>query len=227
MTNTAELDILVAAERLQERLRPGDLDSTLAAITAAAVDMLPHVHFASLTMRQGDGTLRSHAVTCDLVVTLDEQQFALQEGPCYDGATTEPFAVSNDLLHDPRYPRFGPVAAGLGISSSAGIRLFESGKAVAALNLFSRQTDAFGGTESLSRLFASHAAVALAYSVEVSSLNEALRSRTLIGQAVGIVMERYKIPEHEAFAFLTRLSQHGNVKLRRIADELVRAVSHR
>jgi AmiR/NasT family two-component response regulator len=63
--------------------------------------------------------------------------------------------------------------------------------------------------------------------MEIQGLNEALRSRTRIGQAVGIIMERNKLSEEQAFAFLTRLSQHGNIKLRRIADELVAAVAKR
>jgi AmiR/NasT family two-component response regulator len=105
--------------------------------------------------------------------------------------------------------------------------LFENPKTVGALNLFGREVGALEDAEELSRLFAHQAAVALAYSIEIQGLNDALRSRTRIGQAVGIIMERYKLPEQQAFAFLTRLSQQGNIKLRRVADELVAAASRR
>jgi hypothetical protein len=128
---------------------------------------------------------------------------------------------------DPRYPRYGPFAASLGIRSQAGVRLFENPKTVGALNLFGREVGALEDAEELSRLFVHQAAVALAYSIEIQGLNDALRSRTRIGQAVGIIMERYKLPEQQAFAFLTRLSQQGNIKLRRVADELVAAASRR
>ena len=50
-----------------------------------------------------------------------------------------------------------------------------------------------------------------------------MRSRTLIGQAVGIVMERYDLNDERAFAFLKRLSSHRNVKLRLVAREIVDA----
>jgi AmiR/NasT family two-component response regulator len=56
--------------------------------------------------------------------------------------------------------------------------------------------------------------------LEVGNLNRALETRATIGQAVGIVMERYQLDERSAFAFLTRLSQQRNVKLRDVATEI-------
>jgi AmiR/NasT family two-component response regulator len=47
-------------------------------------------------------------------------------------------------------------------------------------------------------------------------------SRALIEQAKGILMERHKITEDEAFTMLTRASQQTNTKLRDVAAELVR-----
>ena len=77
----------------------------------------------------------------------------------------------------------------------------------------------------MSLLFSHQATLALAYSMEIRTLREAVQTRTRIGEAVGIVMERYKIPEQQAFAFLTRLSQTRNVKLRHIADQLIEATA--
>jgi AmiR/NasT family two-component response regulator len=110
-----------------------------------------------------------------------------------------------------------------GIRSQAAIRLFESSKTVGALNLYGRQVGALDHIETVSRLFSHHAAVALSYSIEVKTLGEAVQSRTRIGQAVGIVLERYKIPEAQAFALLARLAQSRNVKLRHIADQMIDA----
>jgi len=216
--------ILDTAEALRQHLVPADLDATLQNITNAAVEVLPGADYASVSIRHPDGTLDSYAVTGKVIVALDDRQYELREGPCYDGATDEAFVASGDLMTDPRYPRYGPTAAKAGIRSQAAVRLFENGKTIGALNIFSEQPGAFSSVETLGRLFTHQAAVALAYSVEVRGLNEAVRSRTRIGQAVGIVMERYKMPEHQAFAFLTRMSQQSNVKLRRIAEELVAAV---
>jgi AmiR/NasT family two-component response regulator len=65
--------------------------------------------------------------------------------------------------------------------------------------------------------------VAIEYAREVENLQEAMNTRKTIGQAIGIVMERYGLTEDRAFAFLTRLSQQRNVKLRLVAAELVSA----
>jgi len=216
-------EILLASQALLQRLTPGDLDATLQSITQAAVEVLPQVHYASITMRHRDGTLDSYALTDDRLTELDEAQYTLQEGPCYDAASEEAFAVASDLSADERYPRYGPMAVRAGIRSQAGIRLFENQRTSGGLNLYSAQAGALEDVQMLSRLFSHQAAVALAYSLEVNTLREAVQTRTRIGQAVGIVMERYKIPEQQAFAFLTRLSQTRNVKLRRIADELIKA----
>jgi len=218
-----EANILNASQALLQRLKPGDLDDTLQSITRAAVEVLPQVQYSSITMRHRDGTLDSYAMTDDILNELDEQQFKLQEGPCYQGASGETFVVSSDLAADERYPNYGPIAAAAGIRSQAGVQLFQNGRTVGSLNLYSTSVGAMADVQTVSRLFSHQAAVALAYSIEVKTLREAVQTRTRIGQAVGIVMERYKIPEQQAFAFLTRLSQHRNVKLRHIAEELIEA----
>lgn len=52
-------------------------------------------------------------------------------------------------------------------------------------------------------------------------LNEGLRSRDVIGQAKGILIERFTLSEDQAFAMLVRSSQDTNLKLRAVADWLV------
>jgi hypothetical protein len=152
---------------------------------------------------------------------LDEWQFAHAEGPCYDGVTDNAFTVCGDLRNDPRYPRYGSLAAETGIRSQAGLRLFESTRTLGGLNLYSRRVGALADVAFLAELFSEHARGAVAYAAQVDGLRDAITSRQLIGQAVGIVMERFDLPEEHAFAFLTRLSNDRNVKLRVIAREIL------
>jgi ANTAR domain len=205
---------------LAERLSPADFDATLTTITTAAVELLPHVDHASLTVRHRDGTLHSYATTSEVMAELDRIQNDLEEGPCYEGLDT-PHVVSADLRADERFPRFGKAAADKGVLSEAGLRLFHHARAVATLNLCSAQTDAFEDFDSLDKLFAHQAATALSYAREIDNLHEALQTRTVIGQAVGILMERYGLEDQQAFAFLTRLSSTQHVKLRQLAEEIV------
>jgi GAF domain-containing protein len=220
-----EAEILFASQALLRRLAPGDLDATLASITAAAVEVLPQVQYASITMRHPDGTLDTFAPTDPLVSDLDDQQYRLLEGPCYDATTSDRYAMAGNLAADERYPRYGPVAARAGVRSQAAVRLFENKRTAGGLNLYSRQVGALDEAQTMNQLFSHQAAIALAYSLEITTLKEAMQTRTKIGQAVGIVMERYKIPEQQAFAFLTRMSQNRNIKIRHLADQLIDAVS--
>ena len=91
-----------------------------------------------------------------------------------------------------------------------------------ALNLYSTsQEEIDPDAEHVAELFASHAAIALHQAREVEHLNQAMESRKVIGQALGIVMERYELDETRAFAFLLRASSTSNIKLRDIAAQLV------
>lgn len=59
-------------------------------------------------------------------------------------------------------------------------------------------------------------------SQDLAELRTVMMSRAFIEQAKGMLMERHKIKEDEAFTVLTRTSQQTNTKLRDVAAELVR-----
>ncbi|ADB34808.1 ANTAR domain protein with unknown sensor [Kribbella flavida DSM 17836] len=216
--------LIETAQRLAKALTPGDLDHTLRQITTAAVEVLPEVRWASITVLHSDGRLETVAPTDDMLLEVDAAQYKLREGPCYQAAVDSAHVTAPDLATDQRFPRYGGIALDHGIHAQAGIRLFDAARSQGALNLYSSAAGAFKDFESLSRLFAHQSATAIAYAQEIQNLNEAMHTRRTIGQAVGIVMERYKLTDQRAFAFLTRLSQDHNVKLRRVAQELVNAL---
>lgn len=218
---TQDESVLSSAADLSRVLKPGDLDATLGQITAAAVRLLPDVAYASVTVRHGDERLETVSATDPLVLATDQSQYELREGPCYDAATDRPQVLAPDLADDPRFPHYGPVAVAAGVRSQAAFRLFERNGAQGALNLYSTRPGAFADLGQTAGLFRNQAAVAIAYAHEITNLAEALETRTTIGKAMGIVMERYQLTDERAFAFLTRLSQHRNVKLRLVAEELV------
>lgn len=215
--------LLDVSRRLSAALTPADLDSTLSTITAAAVEVLPDVRYASITVAHADGRLETSAVTAELIRDLDAAQYELREGPCYGAAVEAPRFTSPDLQHDARFPRYAPVAARYGIRAQAGIRLFETKTSQGALNLYAEEAGAFADFEAMGALFAHQSATALAYARHVDDLQAALASRQVIGQAVGLVMERYGLDDARAFAFLTRMSSHENVKMRDLARRLVEA----
>lgn len=69
-------------------------------------------------------------------------------------------------------------------------------------------------------ILASHAAVAFSAARTHQQLGDALETRHEIGEAMGILMERYALTEDSAFKLLKKASQDHNIKLREIARRI-------
>jgi GAF domain-containing protein len=210
----------LAALAVQEK----DMVETADAVVALAMQTV-ECDFAGLTVfsgRSGNRKFRTLAPTDALVVEADELQYALREGPCVEAATEHDTFVSNDVASDPRWPSWGPRAAGLGIGSLLATRLAHAHGTLGSLNLYSRSTREFTiDDRDFAQVFAAHATTALVAVRERHNLRVALDARTLIGQAQGILMERFGLDAPRAFSVLRRYSQTHNVKLREVAEEVV------
>ncbi len=216
--------LVQAARRLSATLSPGDLDHVLSRITAAAVELLPDVDYASITVQRADGTLHTVAPTDYLVTELDAAQYDLEEGPCYEAAVNDVRVASQDLGNDERFPAYGPVAVAAGIHSQVGLRLYDApGSSQGALNLYSCRTGAFADLGLLGALFADRSTAAIAYAQELDDQRQASRVREKVGKAVGATMERYEFTDERAFAFLARLAQYHDVPVPVVADAIITA----
>ncbi|HZG68532.1 MAG TPA: GAF and ANTAR domain-containing protein [Herpetosiphonaceae bacterium] len=155
-------------------------------------------------------------------------QYQLDEGPCVDALRHEDFQRADDLADDKRWPCYAPKAAALGVGSQMVVRLFDDHNSVGGLNLYAFRPQAFDeDTRHIAWLFARHASLSMERAFKDEQLNEALATRNVIGQAIGMVMERYQMDEKRAFAFLVRVSSTSNIKLRDIAQELVDTANDR
>lgn len=202
-------------------------EDSLETLTAAARDTVPGADYASITVVNEDGTVETLAPTDPVIAVVDQIQAELKEGPCYDAATDDAVYVAEDLANDERWPNYGPKAVAHGIGSQMGVDLHHPGSARAALNLYSHDTWHFVGAVETAELFASHASLVLGYVQASDHFQAALSSRKTIGQALGIVMERYGIDEDRAFQFMIRVSQDSNVKVREVAADIVAGVNRR
>jgi hypothetical protein len=120
-----------------------------------------------------------------------------------------------------RWPRYAPAARELGVGSMMTFLLFADAEEFGALNMYARRPGAFtDNSENSGLLPASHAAVALSGARTSTQLHGALSTRHVIGEAMGILMGRYRLDEDRAFAVLRGLSQKHNVKLRSIAQHV-------
>jgi len=202
-------------------------DDSLEALTSAARDAVPGADYASVTIVHDDGRVETLAPTDPLACLVDDLQGELKQGPCYDAATNDTIFIAEDLAEDERWPQYGPKAAALGVTAQMGIDLRHPGNAKAALNLYSNRTWVFVDSLEIAELFATHAALVLGFVTATNDFESALTGRKTIGQALGIVMERYSINEDRAFQFLVRVSQDSNVKVREVAADIVAGVNRR
>jgi transcriptional regulator with GAF, ATPase, and Fis domain len=208
---------------------PIDLDDTLATITASAIEAVPGVDHASISITGKDGLIQTLAPTDIVAVRADELQYELGEGPCLKAVLEEPVVQVDDIASDLRWPQYGPRAAKqFGLGSQLAFQFRADPHVRGGFNLYSEQAHQITvETRQLAALFANMAAVALGWTRQEENLNDALVTRNLIGQAVGIVIERYKIDSDRAFSFLVRTSQTGNIKLRDVAAGIVKDADDR
>ncbi|MBM7241899.1 GAF and ANTAR domain-containing protein [Rhodococcus fascians] len=210
------------ADATRSFFAPSSLEDTLRGVTESARTLIPAVDCADILVAAGHSRYQSHAATSELPVRLDAIQERLDEGPCIDAARSELFVRCNDFRSDSRWPRFGPEAVGAGVLSSLSFRLYTNEDTIGALNLFALTSDAFSDEdEELGRVLATHAAVALYAANKTEQFKSGLASRDIIGQAKGMLMERYGIDAVQAFDLLSRLSQNENVPVAKLAAELV------
>lgn len=219
--STMARELAVLAERLHHAPNHAQ---TAAEVVAYACQQLGADH-AGISLIRGGGKLETVAPTHPIVGELDRLQDELGEGPCHDSAWQGETMASPDLTTEDRWPRWAPRAVELGIGSALGVDLGSTSgnRRVGALNMFWTQPRAFSSEEvALAHLITRHAALALASSLNVEGLTLALDGRKRIGQAQGILMERHGLSEEQAFAVLKRYSQDHNIKLRDLAEHLVR-----
>lgn len=202
-------------------------DAVLNSVTSSAVQLIDGVDAADILVI-ADGRFTSMAPTTDLVVQLDRLQQDLQEGPCLEAAVADAVIRSADLRDEPRWPRFAKAAVELGARSVMSFQLYRHQSGVGALNLFGREPHQYSlDAEAIGAMLATHAANALVAADRQQQFDSALSSRDVIGQAKGVLMERYGVDAVQAFDMLTSLSQNSNTPVRVVATHVVETVSRR
>ena len=163
-----------------------------------------------------------------LAMDADELQYQRGYGPCLDAGRAGELFVVTDMRAEERWPDYARRVSELGVLSSLSVPLPFQGATIGALNNYARRPDAFGVADvQLGQEVAAFVAIAVGNAeaaaratTDVENMRQAMASRSVIEQAKGILMERYKITSEQAFTLLTHASQRSNVKLRDIADEL-------
>ena len=219
-------DALAVLSRI--RLDEVALDDVLARVAELANRAVPGSVHVSVSLVQA-GANRAITYTSDLARSLDEWQYAHDDGPCLDASVSAGSVSLPDLADEPRWPGWAARARAAGVQSSLSIGLPIQEAVTGALNVYGGTTHAFDKASiELAEEFAAYAAVALANAHLYEStatlarqMQEAMRSRAVIEQAKGIIMGQRRCSAEEAFTLLAKLSQDSNRKLREVAEALV------
>ena len=213
----AALDLSEMARRFEAGVDEAEVMQRIVDVAAREVD---GAWGAAITLLS-HGRVLSPAHTNDVINLVSTAQTELNQGPCVDTARHEVTLRSDDLRTERRWPRWAALAVEHGVLSAMSFQLFVSTHSMGALDVYATSAGAFtDDAENTGLLLASHAAIAMAGSRKADNLRLALESRDIIGQAKGIIMERYKVGAPQAFDMLLYVSQHTNVKLRDLADNL-------
>ncbi len=194
---------------------------TVDKVLAFGLDAL-NCDYAGVIFVRPKAQVETAAATNPIIEKLDLIQSRCGEGPDVDAHDGPVGVLVTDTHTERRWPRWAEQVADLGIRSLLSTRMYTSATRVGTLNLYDRQPERFGlADQEIAHLLARHAAVALAAARTTENLWQAVDARKLIGQAQGILMERYDLNADQAFAVLMRYSQQKNIKLRSVAQYLV------
>ena len=207
-----------------------DQETTLRRVADLAVRGIGDCEAVGVTLFDGDKAT-TRAATGGLVYEVDHYQYDIGEGPCLTAIEHQEMIAVEDMATEQRWPRFCRHAADRGTHSSLSFPLLVRGESLGALNLYARRSQAFTlADRETGAMFATQAAVALAnaqtYAASVRlarGLHEALDSRAVIDQAIGILIGRNGYNQRLAFEALRVASQSENRKLKHVAENIVRS----
>jgi len=198
------------------------LAGTLDAIVHATRDTVPGFDHVGISVLHRDGTIETQAATTPFARVNDSLQYELGEGPCMQALVGDGIVIVEHAATEERWPAYMARALETGLQAQMGLQLYNHEGVLGSLNLYSIESETIDEeAPMIAELFAAHAAIALGHVREVGQLRDALSTRKVIGQAIGVIMERYGMGEDRAFQYLVRASSTSNTKLRDVAHELV------
>jgi GAF domain-containing protein len=205
-----------------------DPDTVLEELTQSAASAMPGAQHAGITLASRNGKVRTAAATGRYPVLLDEIQQRHEQGPCLSAAWEHHVIRIDDIRLEKRWPAYCLDASKeTPIRSVMSFRLFADHHNMGTLNFYAEQPRVFGDEAAeMGLILATHTAVAWTMVRRDEQFRSALASRDIIGQAKGMIMERFKIDAVQAFELLKRLSQSSNTALAVVARQLIESENY-
>jgi transcriptional regulator with GAF, ATPase, and Fis domain len=192
-------------------------------------------HTCSVTVRNGHREPYTVVATDELTLRLDERQYHDDRGPCLEALRSGIPVLVTDMTTETRWAPYPSQAAQLGARSSMSYPLITGEQVIGALNLYAFKALAPDvALQARAAQLADRAAGALAVGLRIAeehtenaNLRIALNSRSVIDQAIGILIAQQQCSVQDAFALLRQASQGRNIKLREVATQIVASAQRR
>jgi GAF domain-containing protein len=164
---------------------------------------------------------------------MDELQYAHGDGPCLSAMRTGKIVYVDDVATERRWPEYVRAVSAYGVRSILGVPLQLEGDATAALNIYSSAAQGFS-PEDIRRaeLFGEQSSKTLRLELRLAQLKDAkedleaaMKSRTAIDVAVGVIMAQNRCSQAAAMEILRKASNSRNIKLRDVAAGVIESVS--
>ena len=210
------------------RFEEQTIDSIVGQISELGVQALDGWDAAAASLVTRD-RVATYGVTDERINPADQAQYDTNKGPCVDAFKSGEVQYFDGTTVEPRWRQYAETAADCGVYSTLSFPLRLKEEVIGALNFYSRERGALRpGQRVEGSLFAAQAAVTisnaqayLAKEAQISQLEDGLQTRTMIGQATGLLMAQEGLSSDEAFQKLVQVSQSTNIKLRDIAQRYV------
>lgn len=212
-------------------LQAPDVRAFLRQVTEVAQSVVPAAA-CGITMRCEHEPI-TVASGNELASQVDELQYGRGQGPCLQTLHTGRPVLVPDVSGENRWGDYPTHALAHGVRSSLSLPLVADGVVVGAMNLYATEPRHFADRQrERAQAFAQQASTALTLVLRNShhvqlelQLREAMSARSVIDQAIGIIICQKRCSGSEAFAVLREASQHRNRPMRDIAADFVESVS--
>ena len=206
--------------------RGSTFEDIYAAISRAAVEVIPGCDHACVTTMVSGKGLECHGDTDDVAAQIDQFEREVGEGPCLDAIMERKFQIDPDITQRPTWPELSRLAlAHTPVRGWIGYRLLVGDRKAGALNVMSdvpgALTEESADAGAILAAFASTALGAAAHSERADGLLHALQSNREIGQAVGFLMATHGLEEGAAISLLRQVSMNLNLRLQEVAARVV------
>ena len=202
-------------------LHDASVEQTVERVLEFTLEALGCAHAGVILVHAGS-RVETVAATDPVVAHLDQIQLESGEGPDLEVIADRHAVRIADVTREERWPRWAAAVAATGVRSMLGTRIHTSTTVVGSLNAYDPEPDRFDQADvDIAHLLARHAAVALENARGTENLWRAIDARNRVGQAQGILMERFGLDAEHAFGVLRRYSQDNNLKLHDVAERLI------